>query len=489
MRAVPAAIPRAAPLRPDYDAGFGIILLGIFLASSVDQVGLAPPLRALGLVGFAVLVVLNAGAALGVYIGAATIFSMHHFAGQGSWVQRPDNYALLMLVGYLAFARSFGRNVGRFGWTVPAVIVFVAVSMLRLVDLGLFRTHEVSWFMRMFAIPLALYVVLRRAALSLREIRALVRVVAALGVYLGIMSLVEAAGLYSLLVPPWIGDPFFNDFFGLARVGGLFMQPEWNALVLSLTFCAIVMRYEHSRGLYRASWILGGLLVLVAVYFTYTRAAWLGLILAGVPVFWSASAKRGVTVRRRALFLAFCLCFLAVTVLFPSDMTRGRMQDTGTIVYRLHIWAAGGQMILEHPLVGVGFGQFLYHVGRYGQVAALPQIQDPEGLGDLAHNTALSVAAELGLVGLLLYLFIMVAVYLAARRSAAVLWQEKGLLWVAGFAIVYVVNTQFVTAHQLVPNALYFGTMGAIAGCSAARVQRRGTGWGATRPLPRAADV
>ena len=35
---------------------------------------------------------------------------------------------------------------------------------------------------------------------------------------------------------------------------------------------------------------------------------------------------------------------------------------------------------------------------------------------------------------------------------------------VAGFTLVYFVNVQFITAHALVPNALYFGVLGAIAG-------------------------
>jgi hypothetical protein len=82
----------------------------------------------------------------------------------------------------------------------------------------------------------------------------------------------------------------------------------------------------------------------------------------------------------------------------------------------------------------------------------------------MAHNTFLSVAAELGLIGLALYLVILGGVYRACQSSAGAAWAQRGRTWVAGFTIVYLVNVQFIVAHELVPNLLFFSVMGAIAG-------------------------
>src|SRR5436309_16129126 len=119
-------------------------------------------------------------------------------------------------------------------------------------------------------------------------------------------------------------------------------------------------------------------------------------------------------------------------------------------------------MLLQHPLFGVGFGEFINHVDSYGQLSTIPQVDDPAGLGDLAHNAFLSVAAELGLVGLGLYLVIINGAYKSARRAAAVLWGEKGPSWVAAFTILYFTNVMFVTAHELVPNVMFFAIMGVL---------------------------
>jgi hypothetical protein len=400
MNASVASTYARGPARPEIEGVFGLLLLGILLVTTVDEAALAQIGRGLMLACFAVLVVVNAGAAAGVYIGTAAVFSVHHFGGQGSWVERPDNYALLMLSGYLAMARSFSRGSGALDRTFVAILLLIAVTLLSLVAMGQLSAHEFSWFIRMFGAPLTLFILLRRAQLAPREVRAMFLVLAGMGTYLALVSVFEAFRWYDLIIPSWITDPEVNGFFEAGRVVGLLMQPEWNAMTLSLALCVLLLRLDAQRWGSRFFWVGAGIVGLLAVYFTYTRAAWLGLILAGVPAFWSASARRGVTVRRRAAFLACVLMFAAVTLLFPSDITRERMADTGTVVYRVQIWAAGIGMVADHPLLGVGFGQFIKHVGDYEQLTGIPQVTDPAGLADLAHNTTLSVAAELGLIGL-----------------------------------------------------------------------------------------
>jgi O-antigen ligase len=278
------------------------------------------------------------------------------------------------------------------------------------------------------------------------------------------MSSFEALHWYALIIPPWVGDTFVNPTLNQERVGGLLMQPEWNALVLSLGLCALLGLPGRRKALGQILWLGGGLLCLLAIYLTYTRAAWLGLLVGGLPWFWYASSNRGVTLRRRMIFVAFVCLMGAVTVLFPSSVTSSRMSDVGTVYYRLQIWAAGFRMLVQHPLFGVGFGEFINHVGGYEQLSQIPQVSDPAGLGDLAHNTFLSVAAELGLIGFGLYLAVIWKAYKAARDGATRFWGEKGSSWVAAFTLVYYANVMFVTAHELVPNVIYFSVMGAIAG-------------------------
>jgi O-antigen ligase len=434
------------------------------LLSTLEEAALAPAGRALLLGCFALLTIVNTGAAVGVYITAALIFSVHISDGRMSWVQRPDNFALLFLTFYLLVGRGFARSAGVFGSTAVAVALLLVTTVSHLVALVGMSWYWLAWFARTYAIPLGLFVLLRRAALSPREARALLWIVAVVAVYLAAVTLLEALGWYELIIPPWIADPEFNGWIGSTRVAGLAMQPEWNALDLSLGFCVLLLQLDQRQTRGRVGWLAGAGLCLLAIYFTYTRGAWLGLLMGGVPLFWQRSAARGVTLRRRVLFVTGVLGFAAFALFFPTEILQSRTSDPGSMYFRFGVWAAGLHMVAEHPLFGVGFGQFGLHVGSFiRELSWVPSAAGPKG-GTIAHNTLLSVTAELGLVGLILYVSIVWGVYRGARAAAGTAWGQRGHSWVAGFTLVYHTNIQFITAHWLSSNLLYFGVMGAIAG-------------------------
>jgi len=78
----------------------------------------------------------------------------------------------------------------------------------------------------------------------------------------------------------------------------------------------------------------------------------------------------------------------------------------GTLGERLPIWRAGWDLFLENPFLGVGAAGFQSAVAR--------------GLGYpiVSHNTPLSVAAEVGLVGLLLFYGALASIAWGSLRAA-----------------------------------------------------------------------
>ena len=449
--------------RPEYEGAFGVLLLALILVSTLDAAA-APLLRGFVLVSFGLLTIANAGAAFGVYLGMASLFSVHHFAGQGSWVQRPDNFAFLILFAYLALGRAFGRHSGAYGWSAGAAIGLVVVSIAHLILLVGMSSYELSWFVRAIVMPLALFVVLRRAGLSPKEMRAMFLVLGVVGLYHAVITLLEFAKLYDWLVPSWLADPDFNPAYGLDRIGGIPMQPEWNALDISLALAILLLRGQLSGSRQRAGLTVVALLCLVAIYLTYTRASWLGLMAGGAALYWQARPGQGSNRQRRMLFLAGAGAFIALVLFFPSDILRARTGDSATMYFRLSIWIASLDMMFHNLLWGVGFGQFASHLSPFLREVAWIPARDMAQEGTLAHNTFLSVAAEFGLVGLILYLVILIGAYRGALKAAGQSWGLQGQSWVTAFVLVYVVNVQFITAHKLTSNMLFYGVIGAIAG-------------------------
>lgn len=85
---------------------------------------------------------------------------------------------------------------------------------------------------------------------------------------------------------------------------------------------------------------------------------------------------------------------------FARAATLSDYGDADTWVGRLGIWIGGLQMWQEHPILGVGAGNFGYLSPDYSFDAAY--LSSVRGIA-VAHNTLLSVGAELGVIGLFVF--------------------------------------------------------------------------------------
>jgi len=95
-----------------------------------------------------------------------------------------------------------------------------------------------------------------------------------------------------------------------------------------------------------------------------------------------------------------------------SDADYNRTEETG----RLQIWGRGIGYMLQHPVFGVGPGNFQTAEGTLSPLADRQQF----GVGvrwNAAHNTYIQVGAETGVVGLLLFLVMIGGAFVALSRS------------------------------------------------------------------------
>src|SRR5687768_14005106 len=95
-----------------------------------------------------------------------------------------------------------------------------------------------------------------------------------------------------------------------------------------------------------------------------------------------------------------------------SDADYNRTDESG----RMQIWNRGIGYMLRHPLLGVGPNNFQTAEGRLSPIAERQQF----GVGvrwSAAHNTYIQVGAELGVIGLRLFLAFMARIFAALRSS------------------------------------------------------------------------
>jgi O-antigen ligase len=145
---------------------------------------------------------------------------------------------------------------------------------------------------------------------------------------------------------------------------------------------------------------------LLALGLTYVRGAWVGFALAMVGAL--------ACLRRARLVVAVVLVVLAVAVAAPGIGRRiGTIGPANeTVRDRLAMLRGGLGMIRDHPLVGVGPGQVKHvYPATYAPPAALRRTTSH------LHNTPLQVAAEQGVVGLALWLWVFAAWFRRAGRA------------------------------------------------------------------------
>jgi O-antigen ligase len=142
----------------------------------------------------------------------------------------------------------------------------------------------------------------------------------------------------------------------------------------------------------------------VSTVYTKSRGGSLGMVIA---VCLSVLISKH-TLKRKAIKAAFIgillLAFVAygVTVILSREDISSYSGQDASGGDRILCWKIALMMFKDHPLFGVGWGQYPDLIRSYGHNKKLP-----------AHNTPLSVLAETGIFGLIFFLSI---IYLTIKQ-------------------------------------------------------------------------
>ncbi len=231
--------------------------------------------------------------------------------------------------------------------------------------------------------------------------------------------IVLAASAFASVVVGYVFHPAsdqLNTAPGLNRFTAGGMNPDdysgFLAVVFFVAFYGLPGRFKLARYVLAAV-ILFGLLA------AQTRAGFVALIMTPMMALF-VPALRARYGRRTLLALGLAgLTFVGVVYLAPamgqvlserySTLTQLQSEDTWS--GRWDIWRGAFKIIADHPLLGVGAGNFPYESPAYsGEAAYLAA----GGRGAAAHNMFLSVWSELGPIGLMLFAGVLVFAFTQA---------------------------------------------------------------------------
>lgn len=193
-------------------------------------------------------------------------------------------------------------------------------------------------------------------------------------------------------------------------------------------------------------------LSLVAMLLGASRGGFLGLLAGLLMIIWRSRAK----IRNIALI---SLTVGPIVFLVPLSPLRRLLHpdyaDNLGADVRIVLWRAGWRMIQAHPLFGVGLGNFTRTSPLFEDQSAFYGTVNDKVQG-LACNAFLELGAELGLIGLLLFIGILVATYISLGRVRRRTAGKPNLLHMAATSmqvalVAFSVSLVFLSGQYLKP--------------------------------------
>ncbi len=214
----------------------------------------------------------------------------------------------------------------------------------------------------------------------------------------------------------WVDQEMFNQI--KTRVYSTFDNPnvlgEYLVLIIPVTI-AVIWRSQTNgqKTLFAALLLLLG----VCIVFTWSRGAWLGVVLA-VGSFLLIMDKRWWLLACLGLFLLPML-LSSGSAIAERILSIGNTADTST-AYRVSIWRASLDMLQDFWLGGIGTGSDAFSMiyPKYALAGANFALH--------SHNLFLQIWVELGIAGILSFLALILA-FLRQSYSLAV-YQNRGHL-------------------------------------------------------------
>lgn len=312
---------------------------------------------------------------------------------------------------------------------------------------------------RLGLIPFLLFLVAPVAFRTPEQRRILAIGLVLLGAYLGLMALFERIHATGLVVPSYITDPSIGITFGRSR--GPFLEAGANGLAMfdCLAAAAITLPHWQGRPRLRAA-VIGVMVLCVAgILFTLTRQVWLGAgVGAAVAMLSNRRLRRYLPVTAAVTLIAVVAALAFVPGLQQS--INNRTNDQSSVWDRLNSDAAALRMVEARPALGFGWGEFGADSTPYYRLAATY----PLSTIDVAHNMPLSNAAELGLLGLVLWVVVMLVGIVGPTLGRAPPAVEPWRIALVAIAIAWFVQANLSPLDYAFDNYMIWLWAGIVAG-------------------------
>lgn len=317
-----------------------------------------------------------------------------------------DRLLFVLLVGLLASKYIFDKMyrielipLERWG------VIFLAIAFCSFLGtvgdrpLKQLLGADLSFLVQGYVMPITAFFIARRIMWRPADIYFLFWSLLGVGVFLAFTAILQLFMGISIFVPQYM-----EVVHSESRATGTFSNASEYGLVMNaLLLIGIYLYLTVTDRLGRVLVLLSLFLIMGGILLSETRATWVGVACSLLVIYlFDHRVRPMLTV---AAVLASVTAAVALPFFLDSETIYHRVTELSPIYNRLAAWATGLNMMLQHPLLGIGFGNGTFGLLKQDYIVGFGDISG-QWVRDLAvpHNEYIHIGALTGVVGLSVYL-------------------------------------------------------------------------------------
>ena len=323
---------------------------------------------------------------IGLYIFSIMVFFRPYelIPGLSFLTSTAVYFAVATLLIYVPTQLSTEGNLTTFPTEVKCIL---AITLLALVTMPIAKSPGLAWaeFNEPFIKVVLMFIVMINVLRTRQRLMGLMWLSLGMGIYLSYTAL----GMFAR------GEAKLEGYRVAVDVGGMFGNPnEMSMHLVMMTPIAFCLAIAAKSNVMRFVYFAMAALFIGANFVTYSRGGFLGLVAAAAILAWKLGRKNRLNVSLASIVIGFLVILFApgnyglrvLSIFFPN------LDPVGSNDQRRELLERSIVVTLRNPW-GIGIGNF-------------PIV----GIRNLvSHNAFTQVSSELGILGLIAYLILMIS--------------------------------------------------------------------------------
>lgn len=436
-----------------------LVAILLWLAGRYKQTGNLPSLPAI---------------LLAVWVIASAVFGSAYFVFKLGFF---DLTIERLLFAIIIFFLAAGLLKGKVRFQTDAgieitMVCFALVCIVSMIQHGfvpITKGYISPWFVFISAylFPFFVFVFAKNYIIGEKDVTLILNVLFYLGIYLSITAFFEHTNLRQFIFPRYINN--FEMGIHTDRARGPFLNAAFDGVGILIGFISGLHLLQNKAGFAKVFHQAALLLFFPAVFFTLTRSVYLGMLITlFIFLGWYKTSFSKWKLISLPLALILILGIANSPRLLSSERREGGVAQLEEVEIRLALLRRSFFMIKEDPLMGVGLAQFSPATMRSykGPITGI----EVGAEATIQHSHLVGMTAELGLVGVLPYLTLIILIIrrlkqLAGRLPATGIMGDNLRVAILAIWCVYLNNNLFVEpSSSIFTNAVPFLFAGLAAG-------------------------